>query len=51
MSYILTWVSLVFVSLSLIFLDRWVKKEVQIYALVVLVIVEVTLIVALSTLK
>ena len=51
MSYILTWISLVFVSLGLIFLGRWVKKEAQIYALIGLVIVEVSLIIALSVLK
>ncbi len=51
MSYILTWVSLVIVSFGLIFLGRWVKKETQIYALIGLAIVEVSLIIALSALK
>lgn len=51
MSYILTWISLVFVSIGLIFLGRWVKKEAQIYVLIGLVFVEISLIVVLSTLK
>ena len=51
MSYILSWISLVFVSIGLIFLSRWVKKEAQIYVLIGLVIVEISLIIALSALK
>jgi len=51
MPFILSWISLVFVSLGLIFLGRWVKKEAQIYALVGLVIVEVSLIIVLNTIK
>jgi len=51
MAYILTWISLVVVSLSLIFLGRWVKEEAQVYVLVGLVMVEISLIVVLSTLQ
>lgn len=50
MSYILVWISLVIVSLSLIFLNKWVKKGTQIYALIGLIIVEISLITILSTL-
>lgn len=48
MIYILTLISLVIVSLGLIFLNRWVKNEAQIYALIGLVVIEVSLIMALN---
>lgn len=51
MTYVLAWISLLFVSISLIFLGKWVKKEAQICALIGLVIVEISLIMALSVLK
>ncbi len=51
MTYFLTWISLVLVSLSLIYLGRWVKKESQTQALIGLVIVGVTLIVVLSNIS
>jgi len=50
MSYILTWISLVIVSLGLIFLGKWVKKEAQIYVLIGLIIVEISLIIVLTIL-
>jgi hypothetical protein len=49
MSHILSWISLVFVSLGLIFLGKWVKEEAQIYALIGLTIVEISLIVVLAS--
>lgn len=51
MIYFLTWVSIVFVSLGLIFIGRWVKEEAQIYALIGLVIVDISLFIALNSLK
>lgn len=44
------WVSLVIVSFGLIFLNKWVKKEAQTYALVGLVILEISLIMILNIL-
>jgi len=51
MAYTLAWISLVLISISLIYLNRWVKKETQIYALIGLVVVEISLIVVLVALK
>lgn len=51
MAYILLWISLVIISISLIFINRWVKEKVQKYALVGLIIVEISLIVALVYFK
>lgn len=48
MPHVLSWISLVLVSFGLIFLGRWVKTEAQTYALVGLLIVEVSLIVVLA---
>jgi len=50
MPYILLWISLVLVSLSLIFLAKWVKEGAQIYALLGLTVVELSLIMALNIL-
>ena len=47
----MTWISLVIISLGLIFLSRWVKEEVKVYALIGLAVVEVSLIVVLSNLS
>jgi len=49
--YFMTWISLVIVSLGLIFLGRWVKDEVKVYALIGLVVIEVSLIMVLSNLS
>lgn len=50
MPYILAWISLVLVSLSLIFLGKWVKEETQIYALLGLTVVALSLIMVLNIL-
>jgi len=50
MTFVLSIISLILVSLSLLFLGKWVKEEAQIYALIGLAIVEVSLIVVLATL-
>ncbi len=50
MIYIFVWISLIIVSLSLIFLDKWVKKEAQTYTLIGLIIVEISLIMVLNIL-
>lgn len=50
MSYIFAWISLVLVSLGLIFLGKWVKEEAQAYALIGLVVVEISLIIVLNIL-
>ena len=51
MAFTLAWISLVIVSLGLIFLGRWVKEKAQIYALIGLAFVEISLIVVLANIK
>lgn len=51
MTSILVWISLALVSISLIYLFRWVKEGAQVYALIGLVFVEITLIIVLNVLK
>lgn len=48
MIYILHWISLVVLSFGLIFIGRWVKEEAQVYALIGLIIVGLSLIIALN---
>ncbi len=50
MIYVFTLVSLIIVSSSLIFLGKWVKRDMQIYALIGLTIIEISLIMILATL-
>jgi len=50
MTYILTWLSLVITSLGLVFIGRWVKKEAQVYVLVGLTIVVISLVMTLTVL-
>ena len=49
--FFMTWISLVFVSLGLIFLGRWVKRQVKVYALIGLAVIEVSLIMVLYNLS
>jgi len=51
MVYILTWTSLVLISLSLVYLSKWVKEGALVWALVGLAFVEITLIMVLRILK
>jgi cadmium resistance protein CadD (predicted permease) len=51
MVYTLAWISLVLVSLSLIFINRWVKEEAQLYALIGLIVIEASLWFSFFTLK
>lgn len=50
MSFILVWISLVIVSVGLITLGKWVKKDAQVYALIGLIVVEIALIATLAIL-
>ena len=47
MTFVLAWISLVPVSLSLIFLGRWVREGAQVYALIFLAFVEISLVMVL----
>lgn len=49
MAFILSWLSLVLVSVSLIYIGRWVRDEAQIYALFGLIFVEISFIYILIT--
>lgn len=48
MAHILAWISLVLVSSSLIFLNKWVKQGIQAYMTIGLIIVLISLVVILA---
>lgn len=51
MIYVLAWISLVLISVSLVFLNKWVKEEALVYALVGLGLVEISIIFILANLS